>query len=257
MLESSTCWQTEILQPTGSFSEIDSEASENPLSQRWSCIHTERQSSLPSLDHPSITKTCLSASQTALRAFHLPHLVPMLTTPVQAATITPWIPGTTSSVISRISVCCPLEIVLLVRSFLRSTIMILSLPTPQFLTEEVSLLLSYQIFLFTMVVLLPSSIISAHSFPPLSAPAPVNVPQFWSPHTHTLYLTHTPCILLFPPHPIIPFTLNLFIPIPLTYLLVTLHLNFHSPGRTFLTSLEQIRFTCFKFETCSPIKPAV
>ena len=247
MLESSTCWHTEILQPTGSSSE--SEASENPLSQKWPYIHTEGQSSRPSLDHPSITKTCLSASQTALRVFHLPHLVPMLTTPVQAATITSWIPGTTSSLISQIAVCFPLEIVLFVWSFLHSTIMILSLPTQQFLIEEVNLLLSCQIFLFTMVVH-SSSIISPHGFPPLSAPATVNVPQFWSAHTHTLY----PAL---PSTTYYPLYLKSLHSHPTRLPLTHPSLNFHSRGRTFLTSLERIRFTCFKFETCSPIKPAV
>ena len=52
MLESGTCWQPVILQPTGSFSEMDGEASENPLSRKQSYIHMEGQSSLPPLGHP-------------------------------------------------------------------------------------------------------------------------------------------------------------------------------------------------------------
>ena len=168
------------------------------------------QSSHASLHHPSITEACLSAAQTALRVFHLPYPVPMLTTPVQAATVNyPLDPGTTSSVIPQISVCFPLELVLSVWSCLHCTITILSLPTQQFLIEEVTLLLSYQIPLSTMVALLPPSIISPHSSPPLSAPASVSTTQVWSPHTQPLY----PAL---PSRPIFPCTLHLFSPIPLT-----------------------------------------
>lgn len=111
---------------------------------------------------------------------------PLITSwiPGTTSSVIPQIPGRTPSVIPQISVCFPLEIVLSVWPFLHCTVMILSLPTQQFLTEEVNLLLSYQSFLFTTAVLPPPSIISPHDFPPLSAPAAVNISQVWSPHTH-------------------------------------------------------------------------
>ena len=90
MVESGTCWQAEILQRTGSFSETVRPL--KILRPKSGPTFTGGQFSRASLDHPSITEACLSASQTALRVFHLPRSVPMLTTQSKLPPlITPWI----------------------------------------------------------------------------------------------------------------------------------------------------------------------
>ena len=145
----------------------NSAAPENPSSQKWSYIH--RRAILPRFSrsplHNRGLPVCLPNSSQGLPPSTLgPHAHH----PVQADTTDyPLDPGTTASVTPQISVCFPLELALSVWSSLRCTVTILSLPTQQFLIEEVNLLLSYRIPLFTVVALLPPSIVSPHNSPAL------------------------------------------------------------------------------------------
>lgn len=159
MSESGTCWQSVILQPSGSWKKW------NRWRGHWKslCPRSSPQSrggsNPPS--HVSVTHSIfLNSSQGA------PHFIPMLSAPVQATIFycgrsrnqpPEWLPRF-QSILHTAAMW----------SFLCSTIMIISLPAQAFLFKEVALLLRITRFSSSPGVSLPPSILSLHSLRPSS-----------------------------------------------------------------------------------------